>query len=918
MIWHLFILFTISIPRVDYEIEASLDVKKWNIKGNERVTFINNSPDTIKEIWFLLYPNAFQLGSTLHREVESWFGIYKYRYDFLLKGNKKGGALKINRLSLMEKEFKFDSLSTLLNLRLPHPLLPGDTLHIYIDFEVKIPELMSRFGHRGNYINLVHWYPKVAAYDSAGWHPIDYHLWGEFYSNFGKYLVTLNFPKNFIAGFTGEIIKGKEYKGFLDSLSLCDPEELAETREGIKFSEERVTVTMYADSVHDFAIVLSPDFIPIKLEGDVDIWILSRRRNLKYYLDLKKDISTILNKFGEWFSQYPYKKLTIIDGTVGRAGGGMEYPQLVIIGSSEFKVGKLPLKNLSRMFFLDVISHEIAHQWFYGILGNNEMEEAWLDEAFATYAESKYMNWRFPKDSVENILGFAKHFIPQRKPLLEIFRESGIYRSMNGGFDEPVAGKPAYRMKNYGTTVYGKGKRILDMLSLVVGDTILDSIFKVYCRKFAFKNPKIEDFIKIAEEVSGKDLRWFFEDWLYTTKKTDFYIEGVKREGDGYSIYIGNKGEIEMPVSIRIETENGVMEKVLPRGQRVLRIEDAGKIKSVFVDPYNKIPEPDEWNNRKPRRFALGPLFLLPTPGIYTLSYIPSPLYFPGEGFRPLILFRGTEGGVRHNLLGLVGLSLKGKNPIFYLSVEEPLGGNGRVGFSLSDFGGVQLGSLNFRRTIKRSPFDPRRKTLSIGVEYWNFYNLQFFNATLYQRSKYVKFYLKGGLVSINPLFKNVINLKGEMGKGEEGVHFSKIKFKTNLSFLPPPHPELTIRAGYIWGDAPREELFYLRGELFYGGFLDAMLPHRGSISPAGKHWIVGTGVVGADVEDEGRGGIVARFRVPLKFLDLYYEWGAIKDGSKNKELYDMGIAFNFGPFRLIFPLYPKSARSVTWVLNIF
>ena len=904
--WKILVLVSMYNAKANYEIDATLDAKNYIIRAQERAVFVNETPDTIEDVWFLLYPNAFQKGSTLYKEATEWFGSYEK------EDKKKEGYLKIQKLVIQDSSYEVSDLKTLLHLELKNPIPPGDSIVATIEFETKLSELYSRFGHRGNYINLVHWYPKFAAYDSAGWHPIDYHVWGEFYANFGHYRFKLRFPEGFILGHTGKLVEGERYQKFLDSLLTVDPETLATHRKKAKPGTDTLEVVLEADSVHDFAVVLSPDFVPmVEKWEDTRIMVLSRARHIEHYLKIRKEVPKIIEKFSNWFGKYPYKYLTVVDGDIGRAGGGMEYPQLVIIGWGSGR--SVPFSKKLIMYGLtDVIAHEIGHQWFYGILANNEMDEAWLDEAFASYAEMRYTGWRFPPDTIKKVLGFFRFMVNTNRSLMEQFREMGIYSTLNSAFNEPVLGKPAYKNMSYGSTVYGKGEKILEMLELIIGDSLVDTVFHRYFEKWKFKHPTVRDFQAVCEEVSGKDLDWFFKQWLYTTDFVDFGIRRIVKTDRGTKVQVYNRGDIEMPVEILVESPQGKSIGVLERGKRTILFGGVKDVRRVVVDPINKIPEPDEWNNSRPRRFTVAPLMKIPEPGVYTISWLPFAMYFPEDGLRIWLNLWGNEGGIRHNLSLLLGAIPGERKPIFSLYLNEPLDEHQKsINFGISDNGFLRTVGVAWNATYKKTPFDPRFWWMGISINANSVYDEQFVDTNLYDIGKYLQLSFLQGKRFASPLLKGSLRYKLALGAGTQNWAYAKLGVQSDFRFGISRKLSGSVSLVGVTGKLPEHEKPHLRGPLLHYMPWDMFLPYRGNFAPSGKYVALLPGVAVASPTDVGNVLLYARLSYPLKFVRIATEAGYLRSGDSWKSAYDFSLVLKILMLEIQGVVYPWNQRGV-------
>ncbi len=547
---------------VRYWIHATLDDSLNTIIGHEDVMYVNNSPDTLSFIWFHLYPNAFRPNSVYFREREELLGDYSWR---------SADDSDFGRIDVLNVVFDEDTVRDIsvndTEMKVPFhaSLAPGDTAHISMDFVVKIPKVWERFGHEGHHYAITQWYPKVVVYDETGWHPDGYHLMGEFYGEFAHYDVSFTLPVRYVIGSTGRIIAPSSYIERLDS--IMSGVEVDTT------ASPMVNVHLVADSVHDFAIVAAPDYkIHRQSCGSTEV-LTMYYRDLSLFSTVPNFVCTVLDSYQRWYGPYPYGELTVAQAPHKNA---MEYPKLVIIPPSIGK-GNPSVKRLNK--FKETVAHEIAHQWFYGVLANNEMAESWLDEGFATFTQVRFMR------TVDTI--------PKKRPPIDALLIHGV---MGTPFDKPILGTKPYTGQIYWINSYIKGRRIPSMVRWIVGDTIFDFIMHTYYRNYAFKHIRSSDFQHVVEEVTGYNWDWFFNPWLRTTTYPDF---SFRKQGDG-RITLNVEGPV-MPVPIgcgdsSLRAERGQQTVTLPPECRPV------------LDPKDIFVETDETNNGKRPRIG----FLLP------------------------------------------------------------------------------------------------------------------------------------------------------------------------------------------------------------------------------------------------------------------------------------------------------------------
>ncbi len=516
----LFIALSSAAPwqqGVRYWIHVTLDDSASTLVGHEDVEYINNSPDTLTSIYFHLYPNAFKKGSVYFKEREKFLGDYSWRRadedDF-------GWIDVVSPTVNGEKPLDVRIQDTEMELRLPAPLPPHDTLRVGMDFVVKIPKVWERFGHEGHHYAITQWYPKVVVYDENGWHPDGYHLLGEFYGEFAHYNIDLVVPLKYVVVSTGRIVSPPDYIARLDSIA-----EGMEVDTGVN---KTVKIHLVADSVHDFAIAAAPDYRLIRTQcGNITVQTAFYGEH-KLFARVPEFICAVLDSYQRWYGPYPYDHLVVAQSVHKNA---MEYPQMVIIPTSQKSFNFINPDRFKN--FESVVAHEVAHQWFYGMIANNEMDDYWLDEGFATFTQYRFM------DAVNST--HKGNRLPYDALAIRFF--------IGTPYDRPIIGTKPYESQIYWVNAYLKGRRIPLMVQWIVGDELFDSIMHTYYRRFAFKHVRSGDFQSVVEEVTGQNWDWFFKPWLMETAYPDFRLAGLRHQNDQTSILVGQKSP-SMPVPI--------------------------------------------------------------------------------------------------------------------------------------------------------------------------------------------------------------------------------------------------------------------------------------------------------------------------------------------------------------------------------
>ena len=491
--------------QVNYNIAVSLNDKEHSLEALEKISYTNRSPDTLKFIWFHIWPNAYKNDRTAFSEQL----LINGRTDFYFSEDSNRGY--INKL-----DFKVDDMSAkleahpnhidIVKLILPKPLVPGQTINIETPFHVKLPYNFSRGGHVLNDYQMTQWYPKPAVYDSKGWHEMPYLDQGEFYSEFGSFDVSITVPENYLVAATGELqtvselelLKklGKtkfaqqpnykiedvvvEKKSFFPS----KPIKKIKTENVIKKVKTIGTKTLqyHQDNVHDFAWFASKNFLvqydTLDLKNNVvDLFSFSHKNREKSTLNNIKYIKSTLKNYSNWLGEYPYKTATVVVGKQNK-DDGMEYPTITYINTtSDF----VDTRN--------VISHELGHIWLYGILASNERDHAWMDEGMNTYYDNRFSREKNSKYKIDNGIDVVN------QTLFGIHKNIAIDTSST-----------AFPREYYGFKVYTDAGNWMQQLEQQLGKSLFDSCMKTYYQNWKFKHPYPNDFKTIVEEVSQRKL----------------------------------------------------------------------------------------------------------------------------------------------------------------------------------------------------------------------------------------------------------------------------------------------------------------------------------------------------------------------------------------------------------------------------
>lgn len=601
---------------VSYDIEAELNTEEHHLIANEYLTYFNNSPFVLETLYCHLYANAFRDEETVFAKETKKMGFTGLsKTDF-----SERGYIDIKGVRRGEVPLDFDIQGTLLIIALDEPIKSGDSACFNIAFDLKIPKYISRLGYQDDHYEIVQWYPKACVFDEDGWHLDTYHAIGEFYGEYGSFDVTINVPGDYVVAATGERIDPEDLV-FMDSLIT--------TKRKVMTGERR-TVRFHAENIHDFAWACDPQYLVEKFEvDDINIYVFFQKHNENKWKNAGAYGIDAVRRYNQWYGKYPYKNLSIVDGNFS---GGMEYPQLVIIGLDE--------DRFTRLFEI-VIIHEIGHQWFYGLLGSNEMDEAWLDEGFTTYTEIRYLEDKYGREN-----SLLKFHIPLVPPITRRYYHKLVYYlTQTNQMEMPIL-TSSYEYIDipiaYANSAYSKAALFLFNLEGILGRERFEKILKTYFETYKFKHPKTEDFIQICEDISGKELQPLFDSFLNTTEYCDWSVEKVW----GNKVIVKNRGALQVPVDVLVEAESGMRVFRIDTRSKVDTIimpEPAGNIKEVVIDPHGYSLEPNYWNNFHPRKVELKPVFSLPSLDTYQIIWLPYLWYGSYDGVIVGMYLAGAE-----------------------------------------------------------------------------------------------------------------------------------------------------------------------------------------------------------------------------------------------------------------------------------
>ena len=521
--------------QADYQMNVTMNVKNFQYKGVQKVTYINNSPDTLTTVFFHLYFNAFQPNSEMDANLQTLpdpdgrmatnIGtpqrpIYESRIAKL--NPDEIGYLRVKKLTQDGVPATISHESTILKVTLPTPILPHSRTVLGLDFEGQVPVMIRRAGRNspdGVALSMAQWYPKMVAYDHKGWHTTEY-LGREFYGVWGNFDVKITLDKTYLVGASGVLQNPNEIGFGYEDKGVKVPTTKAATK----------TWHFIAERVHDFTWAADPQYVHDKhqlADGKTIHFIY------KKYKDTWKQIQEPMLKVFDYYNQlvgkYPWPQYSFIQG----GDGGMEYAMCTLM------VGNEKYERL-----VGTAAHELAHAWFQHLLATDEAAYPWMDEGFTSYIE--YL---------------AEHQILKTKKTANPFDSAykGYFGLVKSGFQEPTITHSDRFATNYAysVTAYYKGLLFLTQLDYLMGNEALQKTLKRYYNEYAFKNPTPNDFIRIAEKVSGMQLQWFLNEFMETDHTADYAISKVEGKDNKTEVTLKRVGRLPLSIDLWVTDKAG-------------------------------------------------------------------------------------------------------------------------------------------------------------------------------------------------------------------------------------------------------------------------------------------------------------------------------------------------------------------------
>ncbi len=582
--------------RADYDLHGTLDTAAKALQGQMTLRYTNNSPDTLRFVWFQVEQNAFK-GGSLNSFVfpsESRFGARNFEggdvvdhFDQVTAGKKAPVKMRVE--------------GTIMKVDLVTPLPPGQTTTFDVAWHFNIPEHgADRMGRDGSLYELAQWYPRVCVYDDVrGWNTEPYLGQGEFYLEYGDFALSVTVPAGYIVAATGqlqnatEVLTSAQIARLKQASTSATPVPIvtkADLESGAARPKKTGTLTwrFKAQSVRDVVWAASPDYM-------WDASSYNGKFAFAYYrpsaIETWKDAADMsrmsIQEYSERWFPYPYPQISAVEGPIS----GMEYPMVA-----------METKSADKYDLYNVVTHEIGHMWYPMIVGSNERMHMWQDEGFNTFINYFSEARRFPEKG-----SYADRIRHDRDQVVQF---------MQHNVDEPLEINPdRINPGLLGENAYVKTAVGLGLLrDEILGPAAFDDAFREYTRRWAFKHPTPTDFFRTMEDVSGKRLDFFFREWFLENPHFDQAVDTVahKQSGDVDSAFVlytnhargvlpiharftfsdGSKQDFDYPVEVWSTNTTFYVRQYEFKGKKLVKVE---------LDPDKRLPDTDRENNVWPR-----------------------------------------------------------------------------------------------------------------------------------------------------------------------------------------------------------------------------------------------------------------------------------------------------------------------------
>lgn len=517
--------------RLHYRMDIDFNASTNSFTGYQQVKYENNSADTLQHIFYHLFYNAFQPGSAMEELAmfipdQEGFGQKIQALKPSEYGYQQIDSIRINGVAQ-----PFTVTGTILKISPLSVILPHAAVNIELWFKAQVPKTIMRTGRNNSEqvaFTMTQWYPKIAAYDRAGWHANEY-IRREFYGSFADFDVSISIDPAYTLAATGELQNAGEVGHGYQQDGTTVQQQPGKTK--WRFN---------ARCVHDFAWAADTGYTHVINNMDATrfhFFYKPATATVEDWKEIPGQVEKIFNWMNEKVGPYPYPQYSLVQG----GSGGTEYPMLSMI------LGKRPAtKGISKGYsVLTLAIHEIMHNWWYAVVANDENRNAWLDEGFALFFQHEYsdhLNGNKNEGGVSIRECYDRLLPPAQLNVLEPMSTPSDHFNNNWGYD---------------VVEYYKGAIFLNQLKYIIGEDAFWKGMKKYYANWKFKHPDGDDFIHCMELASGIQLKWYLDLWTKTTKHIDYAIGGIEKKAGSTVVELLRKGDMPMPVDLRITLKNG-------------------------------------------------------------------------------------------------------------------------------------------------------------------------------------------------------------------------------------------------------------------------------------------------------------------------------------------------------------------------
>lgn len=823
MIILMFLVQSAWQQHVSYEIDAFLDAEQHTVFATVELIYYNNSPYTLDTLYFFLNANSFSSENEYYTREAIRLGDER----FVKMPQQASGRIRIDEVGSERSALSFSVTGTLLTVPLQQPLITGGFANLTLRYSVRVPPELYEFGYWTEHYEMTYWYPRVCLFDTQGWHLDPLHPLGSTYGVYGDYTVTIDLPIEYVVAATGKQMAVAE-DASLEVLTSEDREFDHDTRKLVRF---------LAENVNDFVWVCDPDYIveTWKIEN-VNLSVFYTPGKKKYCENTIRYVSDAVSRFNEWFGDYPYENLNVVDGF---HDGNTTHPQMVIIDVKE--------DGITRLFESQVVD-DIARQWFGTVVGSRGSANEWLGQGLATYATIRYMEDMY---GIENSL-IKTTLLPSLS--LRYYHRLYYYMMHTNHLDRPVSDRLSSHTEleiAYENSIKSKPALFFLNLDNLCGGRQFDAIIKAYYEEHRFRNAGAEDFIETCRSMGQHDLASLVDTFMNTT----YYCDWAVKEVTAHTIEIENKGNLMIPIDMHVTAEFG--EKVFHiDGQRrsdVVVVSDSlGVIKSVVLDPSESTMDPDYWNNYWPRNISIRSILAFDWPSFTTYQVLWAPylwydtydglvggFYMFGDKFAD---FDFVKGGNQITSGYIYGFGSKRHYPSF--RYQTPIlfrdGIRARLLSGAARTRGGDDIYFGFRTDLGRPFTNNPQAGITNLITYDELSSLEGLDSTDWELGRNI-FVENRFSFSHSDLMVDAGLSFAHQALGSEWEYL-KTTFEVHktFEFLVPFSGRLFV--GKIFGDAPDQQRLFLSGLLRINWLADLLFNQSGTFSPQERLHVPGDG----------------------------------------------------------------------------